>query len=222
MNIPFIGTQKDLDGVFQSYQASLLYDLFHGSMDDFILRYKRAIVPVYFGEIMSKFCATLVCNAAYIEKAAFVASQLMAVKNWNFDVVICSDIQPESPPQIVPNGVKIVYLDVAGSLDKLPQNARLKHYTYWRLPAIELLAQEYDRILYLDTDVFLIDLDLNRLFNLDMQWAGVAAIRGVHQRHRPLRMPQEFAHHGLPVAPYFNGKRLFIVYSSRAAAHQSW
>jgi hypothetical protein len=106
VNIPFIGTQKDLDGVFQSYQASLLDDLFYVSMDDFILRYKRAIVPVYFGDIMSKFCATLVCNAAYIEKAAFVASQLMAMKNRNFDVVICSDIQPESPPQIVPNGMR--------------------------------------------------------------------------------------------------------------------
>ncbi|MDB4212555.1 glycosyltransferase, partial [Ascidiaceihabitans sp.] len=103
---------------------------------------------------MNRYCVTLVCNFNYLDKAGFVAAQLLAQSNRDFDVVICSDVVPEERPGFLPEGAILRQLDVGETLQNLPQNERLKDYTYWRLPAIEDLSKDYERILYLDTDVF--------------------------------------------------------------------
>lgn len=159
---------------------------------------------------MQKYCVTLVCNAGYLDKAVFIASQLQAQKNRNFDIVICCDVAPSELPVALPEGVKIRQLDITETLTHLPQNERLKHYTYWRLPAIQALTQEYERVLYLDTDVFVARDGLSDLFGLDMKGTTLAAVRDVHQRHRPDRSALEFKAMGYPNAPYFNAGMLLI------------
>ena len=124
---------------------------------------------------MARFCVILVCNEGYLDKAGFVAQQLLAQTNRNFDVLICTDEIPDPKPSFLPQGVSLRQIDLDDTLKNLPQNERLKHYTYWRLPAIEMLSTEYERILYLDTDVFVAGEGLSALFDVDMQGATLAA-----------------------------------------------
>ncbi|MDB4074696.1 hypothetical protein N9530_08160, partial [Ascidiaceihabitans sp.] len=134
----------------------------------------------------------------------------MAQSNRDFDVVICSDVVPEERPGFLPEGAILRQLDVGETLQNLPQNERLKDYTYWRLPAIEDLCKDYERILYLDTDVFVSRDGLADLFKLDMQYQVLAAVRDIHQRHRQDRSVQEFAVLGYETAPYFNAGELLV------------
>ena len=159
---------------------------------------------------MARFCVTLVCNEGYLDKAGFVAQQLLAQTNRNFDVLICTDIIPDPKPSFLPQGVGLRQIDLDDTLKNLPQNERLKHYTYWRLPAIEMLSTEYERILYLDTDVFVARDGLSALFDVDMQGATLAATLDVHQRHRPDRAVREFTVMCYETAPYFNAGVLLV------------
>jgi len=71
---------------------------------------------------------------------------------------------PKNGPGFLPEGAILRQLDVGDTLQNLPQNERLKDFTYWRLPAIEDLSKDYERILYLDTDVFVSRDGLANLF----------------------------------------------------------
>ncbi|SMX45287.1 glycosyltransferase family 8 protein [Octadecabacter ascidiaceicola] len=159
---------------------------------------------------MFRNCITLVCNIGYIDKAAFVAHQLLAQTDRNFDVVICTDDISTDQSRNVPKDAILRQIDIEETIVNLPQNERLKHYTYWRLPAIQSLSDDYDRILYLDTDIFVVGDGISALFDIDMQGLGIAAVRDIHQRHRPNRKVQEFATLGMLNAPYFNAGVLLI------------
>ncbi|WP_375266262.1 glycosyltransferase family 8 protein [Planktotalea sp.] len=159
---------------------------------------------------MFKNCVTLICNTGYLDKAGFVAHQLLAQSNRNFDVVICTDEIPADQSKYIPKGAILRQLDIEETIVNLPQNERLKHYTYWRLPAIQSLCDAYERVLYLDTDIFVVCDGVSALFDIDMQGLGIAAVRDVHQRHRPNRQVREFSTVGLPNAPYFNAGVLLI------------
>ena len=71
---------------------------------------------------------------------------------------------PKNGPGFLPEGAILRQLDVGDTLQNLPQKERLKDFTYWRLPAIEDLRKDYERILYLDTDVFVSRDGLANLF----------------------------------------------------------
>ncbi|MDC0425028.1 hypothetical protein OAL91_00920 [bacterium] len=159
---------------------------------------------------MNRYCVTLVCNFKYLDKAGFVAAQLLAQSNRDFDVVICSDVVPEERPGFLPEGAILRQLDVGETLQNLPQNERLKDYAYWRVPAIEQLSSDYERILYLDTDVFVSQDGISEVFQTEMQGCTLAAVLDVHQRHRPNRPLREFSVMGYPTAPYFNSGVLLI------------
>jgi len=57
-----------------------------------------------------------------LDKAGFVAAQLLAQSNRDFDVVICSDVVPEERPGFLPEGAILRQLDVGETLQNLPQN----------------------------------------------------------------------------------------------------
>jgi len=155
-----------------------------------------------------KSCITHVCNDRYFDQARFVFWQLELLNLSGVDLVLCSADDLAAP--CAQSGVKFQPIDVVDFVEGLPSNGRLKHYTYWRLPAFEVLSARYDRILYLDTDVFLAGLALGDLLQLDLQGAPLAAVRDVHQRNRKSRTPREFTDLDLPNAPYFNAGVLLI------------
>lgn len=154
----------------------------------------------------------LVCNEGFLTPALFVAQQLLAGLARRFDVVIVSG---EDLSALVPEGIRFVQVDMEAFTNALPEAPRLKKYTYWRIPAIERLSLEYQRVLYLDADVFINDPNqIDELLNIPMGDCAMAAVRDVHQLTRAQRVAQEHHALGLPTTPYFNAG-LLLVQSSR-------
>jgi lipopolysaccharide biosynthesis glycosyltransferase len=156
---------------------------------------------------MPKHCVLLTCDRAYLQPAWFVASQLRAVAGFDADVIICSG-EDLGPPSI-PN-VQHLQIDLPDFIKHLPIDERLREFTYWRIPAIEELAHTYDRILYLDTDLFVNSRSVGDLFGIDMTGHTLAAVLDVHHTVRPARKVAEFQAVGFSDAHYFNAGVLLV------------
>lgn len=156
---------------------------------------------------MSRQCVLLTCDRACLQPAWFVASQLTAVAGFEADVIICSGENLGSP------GIAHVQhrqMDVPAFIKLLPHSERLREFAYWRIPAIEELAHTYDRILYLDTDVFVNSNSIGELFKLNMRGHAVAAALDVHQTVRPWRRVAEYEVLDMGHSPYFNSGVLLV------------
>ena len=159
---------------------------------------------------MNRYCVTLVCNFNYLDKAGFVAAQLLAQSNRNFDVVICSDVVPENRPGFLPEGAILRQLDVGETLQNLPQNERLKDLHIGAYPRSKISAKTMNVFcIWIRMSLFLAMVWLI-CFKLDMQDQVLAAVRDIHQRHRQDRSVQEFAVLGYETAPYFNAGVLLV------------
>ena len=159
-------------------------------------------------QVSSNNCILLASNAAYLEYAEYVAWQIRDAGLHDVTILIAS--ADATGANLRGDYAEILPIDVSGFIDKLPQNKRLKQYTYWRLPAFAEAAKKFDKILYLDTDFHVLGTDLMKLFDLDMKGAPLAAVRDVHQSVRPDRLPNEFKILGWDNAPYFNAGMLLI------------
>lgn len=159
-------------------------------------------------QVSSNNCILLASNAAYLEYAEYVAWQIRDAGLHDVTILIAS--ADATGANLTGDYAEILPIDVSGFIDKLPQNKRLKQYTYWRLPAFAEAAKKFDKILYLDTDFHVLGTDVMKLFDLDMKGAPLAAVRDVHQSVRPDRLPNEFKILGWDNAPYFNAGMLLI------------
>ena len=159
-------------------------------------------------QVSSNNCILLASNAAYLEYAEYVAWQIRDAGLHDVTILIAS--ADATGANLRGDYAEILPIDVSGFIDKLPQNKRLKQYTYWRLPAFAEAGKKFDKILYLDTDFHILGTDLMKLFDLDMKGAPLAAVRDVHQSVRPDRLPNEFKILGWDNAPYFNAGMLLI------------
>lgn len=157
---------------------------------------------------MSKNCVLLTCNYSYLPYALFVAWQLENTVDKNFDIIIGSDdinIQAS-----LPNYVKFLDIEDVEIWKSLKQSERLKYFTYLRLPAIEKLSSRYDRILYLDTDVFIQSRRISKLMVVNVSKYAIAAVRDVQQRDNISKHVEDFKTNDLDAAPYFNAGVLLV------------
>ena len=159
-------------------------------------------------QVSSNNCILLASNEAYLEYAEYVAWQIRDAGLHDVTILIAS--ADASHADLRGNYAEILPIDVSSFIDQLPQNKRLKQYTYWRLPAFAEAAKKFDKILYLDTDFHVLGTHLMKLFDLDMKGAPLAAVRDVHQSVRPDRLPNEFKILDWDNAPYFNAGMLLI------------
>jgi lipopolysaccharide biosynthesis glycosyltransferase len=153
-------------------------------------------------------CVLLASNVKHIEYAEYVAWQIRRAGLREISVFIAS--ADASSENLRGDYAEVLPIDVGGFIDKLPQNERLKQYTYWRLPALAEAAIKFDKILYLDTDFHVLGTELKKLFDFDMEGSALAAVRDVHQSVCPDRYPNEFKILGWDNAPYFNAGMLVI------------
>lgn len=155
-----------------------------------------------------KSCVLLVCNAGYASYATALARQIRRTEpDGQFDIVLASPDtntlqMPEDGPLLLP-------IQVDSFITALPANSRLKHYTYWRLPAIEKACQIYDRVLYLDVDIYCAAPGIDALMSIDMKGKPLAAVLDVQQQYRARRI-REFSGKTPETAPYFNAGVLLI------------
>ena len=158
--------------------------------------------------ITNRNCILLTANLGYLNYAEYVAWQIRRAGIEDLPILIAS--ADAGPGDLSRDDAEILSLEISEFISALPQNARLKHFTYWRLPAFEEAAKTYDKILYLDTDFHICGNDFQYLFEIDMQGAPIAAVRDVHQSVRPDRVANEFEILGWDNAPYFNAGMLLI------------
>lgn len=153
-------------------------------------------------------CIVLTANKNYIEYAEFVAWQLrQAVEDAGSIFIATADGTSRDLRHQVAELMKI---KVSDFLLDLPSNARLQNYAYWRIDAINNLVQNFDKVLYLDCDLFVSGSCILDIFKIDLHDSPIAAVRDVHQSIRPERFAREFRDLKLINAPYFNSGVLLI------------
>ena len=152
----------------------------------------------------SRRAVMLVCDQAFLPYASFVAWQVAIHSGArDFDIVIVSYDKLELPPILQSLGVTSRQVERDPRLDVFPPH-KLPSVAYLVLQLPEIFRSEYDRILYLDSDLFFEGGDLSALLGLDLKGAPVAAVRDVGVFYDPQEHAQEFKLLGLPPTPYIN------------------
>jgi lipopolysaccharide biosynthesis glycosyltransferase len=155
-----------------------------------------------------KSCILLVCNEGFLKPVLFVCNQLVANSKRKFDIVIASG---ENLKSLIPESIHFKQVNMDDFTQQLPEIPRLKKFTYWRIPAIQELSTDYDRILYLDSDVYINDpSEIDKLLSMHMGNHAIAAVLDVHQHVKTKRIAQEHKVLGISSTPYFNAGLLLI------------
>ncbi len=148
------------------------------------------------------------CDDNYLPYAAFAAMQVAALApERDFDIVICADTPLDLPPDL---GLRHCVIDAVGMFDGFGLDARRTVSTYLRLAVPEALSKEYERILYLDSDIYLRGGDFGALLKLDLGGRPAAAVRDNQQWRTPGRHAPDLKALGLPNGAYFNAGVMLI------------
>lgn len=158
----------------------------------------------------SRHAVVFCCDANYLPYALFAAAQIAAQHpTRDFDICLCSAAPLDIPQSLAALRIRLCVIDAGTALDGLGTDPRRTLSTYLRMLVPDALAGDYDRILYLDSDIVVQGGDLGALLRAPMPHA-VGAVRDNLQWRTPTRMAPEFRTHGLPGAPYFNAGVLLI------------
>lgn len=149
-------------------------------------------------------------DQTYLPFALFLATQIHdATPGRDFDFCLISDTPLDIPEAFLPLNIRC-YGAVTDETYTRLKVAHLPRSAYLRLWAPLVLGQDYDRILYLDADIFADGGGLSRLLETDLGGAVLAAVRDVQQWYRPKRNVKEFRLLGQPLTPYFNSGVLLM------------
>lgn len=148
------------------------------------------------------------CDMEYLPYALFACWQLDTNILKNFDIVIASD--DPRVKDLLPHFVQFLLLKNLRVWKQLDQGDRWGYYAYLRLPAIENLCKKYEKVLYLDNDVFISTKAIGEVFSVNMAGYVLAAVRDSQQRFNLRKFVKDFKKNNLPNAPYFNAGVLLI------------
>ncbi|MCC5985946.1 MAG: glycosyltransferase family 8 protein [Rhodobacteraceae bacterium] len=153
----------------------------------------------------------LCCDARFFPYALFLIDQI-ATRNpaRDFDLVLMSSTTLPTHPLLETHDVRVVQIDLDELDIKLPVDARISLASYLRIFGPGIFADDYDRLLYLDADIFYQRGDLSKLLRRDMQGFAIAGVRDLPQMRKPRRVPDDFKVMGLPQAKYFNAGVMLI------------
>lgn len=150
-------------------------------------------------------------NPAWLPFGAFAARQIALLPGpRNFDICIASTEHLTLPDGLKDLGFRVLQIDVGSMLSEQDTATRHGDAAYLRLAIPDLIKDDYDRVLYLDSDIFVHGGDLNKLLEVDLGGLCLGAVRVVTQWGSPDRQRREFSALGLPPAPYFNSGVLLI------------
>lgn len=153
----------------------------------------------------------LCADDRYAPYALFLAQQIaVAHPSREFDICIVSDTPITPHPLHDQMSLRLVQIDLAALKTQVLVGARIGFATYLRVFMPQLWAQDYDRLLYLDGDIFYQRGDISALLRQNLGGAPVAAVLDTKQWHKPNRPARDVAVLGLPAAPYFNAGVLLI------------
>jgi hypothetical protein len=153
------------------------------------------------------FCA----DDRYAPYTLFLAQQIAhAHPARDFDLCIVSAGRLSPHPLMDQLDIRLMQLDITALAGRANIGARIGIATYLRLFMPRLWAQDYDRLLYLDGDIFYQRGDLAALLSAPLGGAAVGAVLDTKQWHKASRPAADITALGLPFAPYLNGGVLLI------------
>ncbi len=160
-------------------------------------RYKKA---VFFG-----------VDARFHPYALFVADQLARrCPKRDFDICIASAEALPAHPLWDQYGLRVCQLETGQLQNQVRSSAQISFATYLRLLAPLAWGTDYDRLLYLDADIFYQRGDVSRLLELDIGSRPLAAVRDMSQLRKPLRRHKSYRIMGLDYSKFFNAGVLLI------------
>lgn len=141
----------------------------------------------------------------YAPYALFLIQQIRsAFPAADFDICLVSD-RPLTPhPLMDAMDLRLVQIDVGDMAQFALIDDRLGLAAYLRAFMPRLWAGEYDRLLYLDADIFYQRGDIPALFDLNLGGAALAGVLDTKQWHKPGRAAADLKPFNLPYCPYFN------------------
>jgi lipopolysaccharide biosynthesis glycosyltransferase len=95
-------------------------------------------------------------------------------------------------------------VDVGDSFEGLRLDKGRTHDVYLRIALPQAFAAEYDRLFYLDSDIFVQGGDFSALMDVEIAPHCVAAVRDHVQWRTPDRQNARNTMKGVPPSPYFN------------------
>lgn len=155
-------------------------------------RHRRAIV----------FC----CDQNYLAFASHAAAQIASlVEKPAFDICICYGQQAVVLPESLAGlGIRLCHIDVGDVFDGLRLDKGKTHDVYLRIALPTAFAGEYDKILYLDSDIFIQGGDFNALLDIDVAPHCIASVRDNVQWRTPNRQNKRNTIKGIVPSAYFN------------------
>ena len=158
----------------------------------------------------NKHAVVMACDSNYAPYAFFLAQQIIkAHENRDFDICIFSQDALQLPEALQHLGLRLETIPAENPFRNGPNQDRHGEACYLRLMLPRLVAGRYERLLYLDSDIFL-NGELSGLLHIDMCDAAIAAVRDNSQWRTPNRLLPEFKTLQLPATPYFNSGMLLI------------
>jgi lipopolysaccharide biosynthesis glycosyltransferase len=158
----------------------------------------------------SRQAVVFACDGNYTRYALFAADQIARLHpGRDFDICICAMAETLQPlPGL--EGFRYCRIETGGMFRGLNLDARRTEAAYLRLALPAAFAADYDRLLYLDSDIFVQGGDFAALMRSELGGHAVAAVRDNMQWRTPGRVPEQFRRLGMPAAPYFNSGLLLI------------
>ncbi len=152
------------------------------------------------------------CDGQYARFALAAAEQIARLHpGRDFDICLCyMDEAPPRPAGLEHLGIRYCRVSTDTLFDGLRLDEGRGQVVYLRLALPAAFAGEYDRLLYLDGDVFVQRGDFEAFLALDLGPHAIGAVRDNSQWRTPGRRPEQFRRLGLPKARYFNAGVMLI------------
>lgn len=158
----------------------------------------------------SRHAVVFCCDAKYLPYAALAIHTLLRSNPLrDYDICIASLDDLEMPPALAGHDVRLCRIVVGNAFVGMPVSDRFTVAAYLRLALPMAMRGDYDRILYLDSDVFVIGDALGDVFQLDLLDCAVGAVTDITKLKHPNKPTTDQKALRLD-GPYFNsGVMLF-------------
>lgn len=148
------------------------------------------------------FCA----DQNYLPFAAHAAAQIRNLApSQDFDICFCYGQGKITLPASLDHlNIRLCHVDVKDSFEGLRLDQGRTHDVYLRIALPDAFSGDYDRLLYLDADIFVQGGDFGALLDVDIGPHCIAAIRDNIQWRTPKRQNKRNTMKGVPASAYFN------------------
>lgn len=153
----------------------------------------------------------LCADQKYLPYSLFLANQINAAHPArDFDICIVSAGPLAPHPLFDRLGIRLVQIETGPLEQHVLIYDRIGFAAYLRLFMPNLWQADYDRLLYLDGDIFYQRGDISALLVQPLGGLALGAVQDFGTWNRPDRRTDDIKHLGLPAAVYFNSGVLLI------------